>query len=71
MQRMNDEVNSLRYKLASTEHQAKLVCESWKREATEQNEKMKAVDRERMQYCMKLGEVKIKYFPVVGFVIVF
>ena len=60
VQRLTDEVLSLRNKLASWEeswNQAKMTCEAWKREANEQAEKAKAVDRERIQYGMKLGEV--------------
>lgn len=60
VQRLTEEVISLRNKLVSWEeswNQAKMACEAWKREATEQNEKAKAADRDRMQYGMKLGEV--------------
>lgn len=60
VQRLTEEVITLRNKLASWEdswNQAKMACEAWKREATEQNEKAKAADRERVHYAMKLGEV--------------
>ncbi|XP_066917265.1 RING finger protein unkempt-like isoform X2 [Clytia hemisphaerica] len=61
VQRLTDEVLSLRNKLSSWEeswNQAKMTCEAWKREANEQAEKAKAVDRERIQYGMKLGEME-------------
>ena len=56
-QRLTDEILSLRNKLVSWEdswNQAKMACEAWKREATEQAEKAKAIDRERIQCCMKV-----------------
>ena len=57
-QRLTDEILSLRSKLSSWEeswNQAKMACEAWKREATEQAEKAKAIDRERIQCCMKVS----------------
>lgn len=60
VQRLTDEVLTLRSKLASWEeswNQAKMACEAWKREANEQVEKAKAADRDRIQYCIKLQEV--------------
>lgn len=61
VQRLTDEVLSLRGKLASWEDswsQSKQTYEAWRREATEQSEKAKAADRDRIQSLIKLGEVR-------------
>lgn len=60
VQRLTDEVISLRTKLSSWEdswNQAKQACEAWKNEAAEHSEKAKAADRDRIQSLIKLGEV--------------
>ena len=59
-QRLSEEVISLRSKLTSYEetwNQAKQACEAWKREANEQSENAKTLDRERMQLQIKLADV--------------
>ena len=60
LHRLSDENMSLRNKLASWEeswNQAKQACDAWKREANEQFEKAKQIDREKTQALIKLGEV--------------
>ena len=60
-QRLSEEVVALRSKLSSYEeswNQAKHACEAWKREASEQCEKSKSLDRERMMLQIKLSEVR-------------
>ena len=59
-QRLSEEVIALRSKLSSFEeswNQAKQACEAWKREATEQSERSKTLDRERLMLQIKFGEV--------------
>ena len=70
-QRLTDEILSLRSKLSSWEeswNQAKMACEAWKREATEQAEKAKAIDRERIQCCMKASLSFFFYLVFVSLV---
>ena len=60
IQRSSDEIISLRSRLVSWEeswNQAKIACDAWKREASEQSDKAQAADREKMQTLIKLGEV--------------
>ncbi|XP_065066413.1 putative E3 ubiquitin-protein ligase UNKL isoform X1 [Rhopilema esculentum] len=60
-QRLSEEVVALRSKLSSYEeswNQAKHACEAWKREASEQCEKSKSLDRERMMLQIKLSEAE-------------
>ena len=66
-QRLSEEVIALRSKLSSYEEtwsQAKQACEAWKREANEQSEKSKTLDRERMQLQIKLADVSWNFFLI-------
>ena len=59
-QRRSEEVIALQSKLSSYEetlNQAKQACEAWKREAYEQSEKSKTLERERIQLQIKLADV--------------
>ncbi|XP_057310766.1 putative E3 ubiquitin-protein ligase UNKL [Hydractinia symbiolongicarpus] len=61
VQRLTEEVMSLRTKLVSWEdswNQAKQACEAWRREAAEKDEKAKMADRERIHSLIKIGEVE-------------
>ena len=61
-QRLSEEVIALRSKLSSYEeswNQAKQACEAWKREANEQSEKSKTLDRDRKQLQIRLVDVRI------------
>lgn len=61
VQRLSEEVMSLRTKLVSWEdswNQAKQACEAWRREAAEKDEKAKMADRERIHSLIKIGEVR-------------
>ena len=63
-QRLSEEVIALRSKLSSYEetwNQAKPAFEAWKREANEQSEKSKTLDRERIQLQIKLANVCLIY----------
>ncbi|XP_012554518.3 putative E3 ubiquitin-protein ligase UNKL isoform X2 [Hydra vulgaris] len=61
IQRSSDEIISLRSRLASWEeswNQAKIACDAWKREASEQSDKAQSAEREKMQILIKLGEAE-------------
>lgn len=61
IQRLTDEIISLRTKLATWEdswNQAKQACNAWQQEVSNHAEKAKQADRDRVQALIKLGEAE-------------